>query len=119
MKEESMTDERLRQALRDGKIPEPVGGHDATRERLLGRVRHQFPPDGAPKKRRTVRRNPSFVRSMGAGLALAAMALTAVVFWPQDSPPADDSLPSDTQMRQFYDAHELHSAQQFGSGSQS
>jgi hypothetical protein len=98
-----MNDEEIRQKLAEAPLPEPVGGHDAARERAMGKVRHQFPTPEKPAPRRSVLRS-----LIASGLAVGA-AVVVFLAWPE--PPAEaDPLPSESQMAQFYDQHETHLA---------
>jgi hypothetical protein len=97
----------IRHLLQNAPVPEPIGGHDATRERVMGKVRHKFPPESAVPKR------GSFLfRSLGAGAIIAGIGL--VVFFAMPAPSAEaDELPTNTQMQQFYDQHETNHTAHF------
>ena len=97
-----MKEEDLQKALKEAPIPEPIGGLDAARERVMGRVRHQFPVD-APLK---IHRH-SLWRPLGATALAGVIALVVFLVWPEQSAEADP-LPSEAQMQQFYDQHETH-----------
>ncbi len=97
-----MKDEDLRKALKEAPLLDPIGGLDAARERVMGRVRHQFPAD-AP---RNVPRR-SLWRPLGATALAGVVALVVFLVWPEQRAEADP-LPSEAQMQQFYDQHETH-----------
>ena len=100
-----MKDEDLQLQLQEAPLPEPIGGLDAARERVMGRVRHQFPAN-APLRRR------SLWRPFGATALAGAIALVIFLTWPEPRAEADP-LPSEAQMRQLYDQHETHHAKHF------
>ncbi|MCX6368923.1 MAG: hypothetical protein NTX57_19755 [Armatimonadetes bacterium] len=97
-----MKDEDLQKTLKEAPIPEPIGGQDAARERVMGRVRHQFPPDEPLKAHRR-----SLWRPLGATALAGVIALVVFLVWPEQSAEADP-LPSEAQMQQFYDRHETN-----------
>jgi hypothetical protein len=104
------SDDEIRQTLQNASTPEPIGGHEATRERVMGKVRHQFPVGSDAKHSSS---NPisrfirPLIRPVSAGAVVAGLALVVFFAWPQESTEAD-MLPSDTQMQQFYDQHEIN-----------
>ena len=98
-----MNDEEIRTALAEAPVPEPVGGHDAARERALGKVRHRFPTTERLAPRR------SLLRPLIASALMAGAAAALFLAWPE--PPAEaEPLPSESQMVQLYDQHETHLA---------
>ena len=101
-----MNDDEIRMALREAPTPAPVGGHDAARERLFGKLRHRFPPSGKPVKRGSV------LRPLVGSLLALGVAATVFLAWPEPSAEADP-LPSESQMSRFYDQHETHLAAHF------
>ncbi|MBB6051447.1 hypothetical protein [Armatimonas rosea] len=92
----------LRQVLRSASVPDPIGGPEAARERVMSRVRHQFPPETVPAQR-----SSPFRRSFIGGALLAGLSLVVFLMWPEREAEADP-LPSEAQMQQFYDQHETH-----------
>jgi hypothetical protein len=111
------SDDELRQVLQSAEVPTPVGGHDTARERVMGRVRHEFPTNSALPTNSTHaslqnKRAPRFLPFLGAGVTVAGLAFALFLFWaPQDI--EGDDLPTDVQMQQFYDQHETHSVAHF------
>ena len=97
-----MNNDELQKVLQEGSLPEPLGGHETSRERLMGKVRHQFPVEAIPHKR-----SPRLYRSLLTGTVIAALALVGFLAWPEPSAEADP-LPSEAQMQQFYDQHKTH-----------
>jgi hypothetical protein len=97
------TDDEIRAALQQTPLPEPIGGHHAARERVMGRVRHRYPVPEPKTSRR------SLLKPLAASAALAAVAFTVLISWPEPAAEAD-TLPDDVQMRQLYDQHEAHFA---------
>lgn len=100
-----MKDDSLSTVLREAPIPEPIGGYEAARERVLGKVRH------APR-RKVKTRLPWLVRPLGATALVAGVVLVCVLAWPEPRASAD-TLPDDSQMEQFYDHHEANRAAYF------
>lgn len=92
----------LQQVLRDASVPDPIGGQEAARERVMSRVRHQFPTETAPTPRSFPLR-----RSFIGGALLAGLSLVVFLAWPEPKAEAEP-LPSEAQMQQFYDQHETH-----------
>lgn len=95
-----MKDEILEEKLRAAPLVEPVGGLETARERMMGRVRHRFPTD-LPLPRRL------FWQPLGATVLAGAAALVLFLAWPEQRAEADP-LPTEAQMEQFYDQHEVH-----------
>ncbi len=94
-----MNDDELREQLNEAPLPPPVGGHDATRERLMNRVRQTFPvTHPAPKSIWWHSRTTA-----GAALIMAGLAAAAFFLWP--APPAEH-LPDDAAIFQLYDQHQ-------------
>lgn len=106
-----MRDDAVRAMLTQASFPEPIGGSSAARERLMGIVRHRYPPETTYS---TAHR--SLWRPLGA-TALAMMTITGLFLaWPE-RPAEVDPLPSGEQMQQLYDQHELtHAAYLHESG---
>jgi len=97
-----MNDDELREQLSDAPVPPPVGGHEATRERLMDQVRQTFPADSpmprAPK--------PIWLHSRttaGAALVMAGLARARFFLW---SPPPVENLPVYAAIFQLYDQHQ-------------
>lgn len=99
-----MNDDDLKKTLNEAPVPEPIGGHAATQERLMGRVRHQYPAD-APLPSSPA---PLWRRSLVATGALSVLGLAIFLAWPE-RPAEAEPLPTEAQMHQFYDQHEEHS----------
>jgi hypothetical protein len=97
------SNDSLEQELRDAPLPDPVGGLDTARERMMGRVRHKFPV-GASRPQR------ARWRPLGATALAGAIALTLFLVWPEPRAEADP-LPTEAQMQKFYDQHEEHHAE--------
>ena len=97
-----MNDEEIRSRLRSASLPDPVGGHEAARERLMGRVRHRYPP--GTKISPPVSR---LARPLIASISVAGLALAVFLAWPEQKAEAD-ALPTEAQMQRFYDQHEVH-----------
>lgn len=100
-----MKNESPEYELRDAPLPEPVGGLDTARERMMGRVRHQYPV-GASLPRRPL------WRPLGATALAGAVAIMLFLVWPEPRAEADP-LPTEAQMQKFYDQHEAHHAEHF------
>nr|WP_309692404.1 hypothetical protein [Armatimonas sp.] len=98
-------DDDLGQMLRAASVPDPIGGHEPARERLMGRVRHQFPVET-----RVRMHSPRLYRSLTAGAVLAGLTLVVFLAWPEQKA---EALPSEAQMQRFYDQHETHHTAHF------
>ncbi|WP_309708512.1 hypothetical protein [Armatimonas sp.] len=95
-----MKDDDIRAILTEASFPEPIGGAVAARERLMGTLRHHYPPE----KNYAVSRR-SLRRPLGAIALAGVMAVALLLVWPEQKAEADP-LPSEAQMQQFYDQHE-------------
>ncbi|MBB6052871.1 hypothetical protein [Armatimonas rosea] len=93
------------QSLRAAPVPEPIGGLETARERMMGRVRHTYPV-GTSLPRRIL------WRPIGATALASVVAITLFLVWPEPSAEADP-LPTEAQMQKFYDQHEVHHAEHF------
>lgn len=93
--------------LTEASFPEPIGGSAAARERLMGTLRHHYPPE---KSYATGQR--SLWRPLGATALAMMMAVGIFLAWPEREAEAEP-LPSEAQMQQLYDQHELTHAAYF------
>jgi hypothetical protein len=103
-------DEEIRNILQNAALPEPIGGNEAARERVMGKIRHTFPPKTVVPKR--IFSRSGVWRSLGAGAIVAGLGLAIFLAMPEPSAEADE-LPTDIQMRQFYDQHEANHTAHF------
>ncbi|MGC4048042.1 MAG: hypothetical protein QM758_29985 [Armatimonas sp.] len=111
-----MNDEDLREQLNSAPVPPPVGGHEATRERLMDRVRQTFPVDApAPSVTKSVWWHSRTTAGAGAALLMAGLAAAAFFLW---SAPQQDRLPDDAALFQLYDQHQFHHDSHFAETSE-
>lgn len=102
-----MNDDAIRAILTQAPAPEAIGGSAAARERLMGTLRHHYPPEKSyPMSHR------SLWRSLGATALAMVMAVGIFLVWPESEAEADP-LPSEAQMQLLYDQHELTHAAYF------
>jgi hypothetical protein len=102
------SDDEIRHLLQNTTVPEPVGGHETARERVMGKVRHTFPVGSpTPNVTSAPKRISHLGGSLSAGAVIAGLALAIFFAWPQQSTKAEE-LPSEAQMQQFYDQHETN-----------
>jgi hypothetical protein len=103
-----MDDETLRKMVQDAPLPEPQGGLENARERMMGRVRQQA--------RETTKKRPAFLRRLlptslvGGGVLVAGIVTVLLLSVPNTR---EGKLPSEQEMQLFYDLHNVHAQSHF------